>query len=83
MLLVGIAAEVVELDVPFFNQGPQAIVDLADADTHLLGQFALCRRRLSGEALHEAITNFVCGHRRLRSSSERRLARPGMHPQGE
>lgn len=39
--LVGVFAEVAELDQAFFDQGAQAVVGFAQADAQLLGQLAL------------------------------------------
>lgn len=41
LAFVLVFVEVAELDQAFFNQGAQAVVGLAQADAHLLGQLAL------------------------------------------
>src|SRR5690606_35004656 len=57
--LVGIIAEVVDLDPAAAHDGAQAVVDLAQADTELARELALTAVRISLQRLEQAIADFI------------------------
>lgn len=57
-VFVPAAAEVAGLDPAFFDQGLEAVVDLAQADAGLFGQFALGDFRVGLDQAQEAEVGF-------------------------
>ena len=60
--LVGAVAEVVDLDQPRFDEGPQAVIDAAKAYSQFPGDPALTGVRLRVEELENAIAVLVAQH---------------------